>query len=219
MSSTGPTRQALTRLINNVDTAPSQRDRWERRPSEKALYQVEEAQDREDRRQGNQAKSKVTRKRVSPHDGTQVCLICCLFHTSLSECPLQFSAHNVSLSKPLPTVPLDLRPRLSKVPPQEKQTPRQQRPPQVSSFFFLLVNGRSITCLTATYSCVTPNLGQRWMARGCSYKGTTQCLHLMDADACHLQESGFINANHACTSNSNISALALTSQSESTVSD
>ncbi|KAG1755303.1 hypothetical protein EDD22DRAFT_957396 [Suillus occidentalis] len=163
MSSTGPTRQALTRLINKVDTAPSQCDRRERRPSEKALYQVKEAQDREDRRQGNQAKSKVTRKRVSPHDGTQ------------------FSAHNVSLSKPLPTVPLDLRPRLSKVPPQEKQTPRQQRPPQLP----------------------TPASRQTLDRGGWREDVLTK-------------ESGFINANHARTSNSNISALALTSQSEST---
>ncbi|KAG1799689.1 uncharacterized protein HD556DRAFT_1305242 [Suillus plorans] len=122
MSSTGPTRQALARLINNTDTAPSQRDRRERRPSEKALYQVEEAQDREDRRQGNQAKI----------FGTQ-----CLFVQSIAHCPTGFKT---TCDSQLPT----------------------------------------------PASCQTSDRG--WQ------------------EDVLTKESGFINASHACTSNSNMSA-------------
>ncbi|KAG2109530.1 hypothetical protein DEU56DRAFT_762422 [Suillus clintonianus] len=42
MSSTAPTRQALSNLINHTDSGPSQRQRHEHCPSEKALYQGEQ---------------------------------------------------------------------------------------------------------------------------------------------------------------------------------
>ncbi|KAG1733179.1 hypothetical protein EDD22DRAFT_368745 [Suillus occidentalis] len=121
MSSNGPTRQALTQMINNgPDVAASQRQRRDRRPSERALYQAEEDQDREVRRQNGQGKIKPTRKKCvdKGHDGTQ------------------FSSQNISLSKG--SVPadalLDLRPRFSRVPPQDKhQTVQTSTTPPVQT--------------------------------------------------------------------------------------
>ncbi|KAG1838544.1 hypothetical protein DFJ58DRAFT_125179, partial [Suillus subalutaceus] len=76
MSSTGPTHQALSNILNNTDSAPSQRQCRDHRPSEKALYQVEEDQERREarRRPSGQEKIKATRKnRVDrgTHDSTQ----------------------------------------------------------------------------------------------------------------------------------------------------
>ncbi|KAG2135269.1 hypothetical protein DEU56DRAFT_949198 [Suillus clintonianus] len=107
MSSAPPTRQALTQLINNgPDLAPSQRQRRDRRPSERALYQAEEEQDRNVRRQNVPRKIKATRKKSMDevHDGAQ------------------FSSQTISLSNA--SVPahglLDLRPRFNRVPPPDK---------------------------------------------------------------------------------------------------
>ncbi|KAG2028787.1 hypothetical protein BDR03DRAFT_988191, partial [Suillus americanus] len=113
MSSTAPTRQALSNLINHTDSGPSQRQRRERRPSEKALYQVEEDQERREarRRPSGQEKIKPTRK----HRGDRA-----------TQDSTQFSSQAIALSKGNVSAngPLDLRPRFSTVPPREKHTPR-----------------------------------------------------------------------------------------------
>ncbi|KAG1835322.1 hypothetical protein DFJ58DRAFT_735604 [Suillus subalutaceus] len=104
MSSTGPTRQALSNILNNTDSAPSQRQRRNRRPSEKALYQVEE-----DQEHCEACRTQVVKKKLRPpvkivvdrgtHDGTQ------------------FSTQAIALSRgSVPSnSPLDLRPWFSKV--------------------------------------------------------------------------------------------------------
>ncbi|KAG1850656.1 hypothetical protein F4604DRAFT_1687054 [Suillus subluteus] len=104
MTSTGPTRQALSNILNNTDSAPSQHQHRNRRPSEKALYQVEEDQEHHEAccRPSGQEKIKATRKnRVDrgTHDSTQ------------------FSTQAIALSRgSVPSnSPLDLRPRFSKV--------------------------------------------------------------------------------------------------------
>ncbi|KAG1858326.1 hypothetical protein C8R48DRAFT_775272 [Suillus tomentosus] len=81
----------------------------ERRPSERALYQVEEQQERDGRRQGLLQKTKTSRKNREPHssDGSQ------------------FTAEDVPLASATVN-PLSLKPRFTKVPPQP--TPTSQRP-------------------------------------------------------------------------------------------
>ncbi|KAG1763525.1 hypothetical protein EDD22DRAFT_1022498 [Suillus occidentalis] len=123
MSSTAPTRQALSNILNHTDCAPSQRQQRERRPSEKVRYQVEEDQERREARQRprGQDKTKATRKNhgdKGTHDGTQ------------------FSSQAITLSTKgsVPSNgPLDLRPRFSTVAPREKHrdTPRPKRITQV----------------------------------------------------------------------------------------
>ncbi|KAG1751473.1 uncharacterized protein EDB91DRAFT_1243734 [Suillus paluster] len=107
MSSTAPTHQALGNIVNNTDSAPSQHQCCECRPSEKALYQVEEDQERCEarRRPSGQDKTKATHKNCVDR-GTQD--------------STQFSTQAITLSKGSVAAngPLDLWPWFSKVPPQ-----------------------------------------------------------------------------------------------------
>ncbi|KAG2047052.1 hypothetical protein BDR06DRAFT_977039 [Suillus hirtellus] len=68
MLSAAPTHQALTQLINNgPDVAPSQHQRHDCCPPERALYQAEEEQDRnvcQQNRQNGQHKIKVLHKKI-----------------------------------------------------------------------------------------------------------------------------------------------------------
>ncbi|KAG1858501.1 hypothetical protein F4604DRAFT_1931034 [Suillus subluteus] len=112
MSSTGPTCQALSNILNNTDSALSQRQRHNHHPSGKALYQVEEDQECCEARHcpSGQEKIKATRKnRVDrgTHDGAQ------------------FATQAITLSRgSVPSnSPLDLRPWFSKVPPRDKYMP------------------------------------------------------------------------------------------------
>ncbi|KAG1789922.1 uncharacterized protein HD556DRAFT_1446498 [Suillus plorans] len=102
MSSKGPTREALNRIINQGHAGLSQRERRERRPSERALYQAEEEQVREVRRQ---PKSNSSRKKsdLARDDGTQ------------------FTTEDINLFS-APAVDGSLKARFSKIPPREKRS-------------------------------------------------------------------------------------------------
>ncbi|KAG1738658.1 uncharacterized protein EDB91DRAFT_1249196 [Suillus paluster] len=103
MSSTAPTCQALGNIVNNTDSAPSQRQHRECRPSEKALYQVEEDQEFHEAHHhpSGQDKTKATCKNCV-NRGTQD--------------STQFSMQAITQSKGSVAAngPLDLWPRFSK---------------------------------------------------------------------------------------------------------